>query len=360
MKKLIPLLAVPFLVFGGLSLSSCSGQEKVDLMFGEKDAQDVTTITFLDLKEKVQNKDNFLIAVQYSDGCACWNSEAHPIIKRFVQEKDVIIYHIKYEELRGGGNDFGITIITGQVSVALFENGELKKCLNTRDDAALKDYGLFSSYIESVAQLPRMYYVSKSDVENMYKTNSKSVIYFSRSTCGDCNYIDSHFLKDWSKSHPNYSKEIYVLDCDQKGIRYGEDGKLDSAQWSAFKDAFGLSTLNNPTFGFNSGYVPSFYLVQGSASGVNFLSGAVAFNDTVELVNNQYVVTDTYYTEARLPSLKYIDEKVEHKVLKDLVLTSEDVKVYPEYNNYISWTHESAEKYHNPLLEKFLDYVERQ
>ena len=50
-------------------------------------------------------------------------------------------------------------------------------------------------------------------------------------------------------------------------------------------------------------------------------------------------------------SLSYLNN-VQTKVLKGLELTDKDVTAY---GAYISWNHDSAEKYHTPLLNAFLD-----
>ena len=211
MKKLSLPLSLGFLMASLATLSGCSESQKIDLMYGDKSAQGMTTISFDLLKEKVDSKATFLLAVQYSDGCACWNQEAKPILEKYIEEKRVIVYHIKLEELDGGGSRFGMTIITGNVTFAIFEDGEVKQCVTTKDDNRLKKYDEFVSYFESVVNLPRIYYVDLDEVDRMYRTAEKNIIYFNRATCGDCNYLDAHYLKEWSKSHPNYSKNIYLF-----------------------------------------------------------------------------------------------------------------------------------------------------
>ena len=356
MKKFPLVLAGSLLLASVAFLGACSSEQKIDLMYGDKNASGVTTITYDLLKEKVDSKQTFLLVVQYSDGCACWSHEAKPILEKYIEEKHVIINHIKLEDLDAGGSRFGLTIVTGNVSFAIFEDGEVKHCVTTQDDNTLKKYEDFVSYFESLVNLPRIYYVSLDDVDRMYRAAEKNIIYFSRSTCGDCGYLDSHYLKEWSKANPNYSKNIYVLDCDQTDIRLDDEGKYNEEQWFTFKHDYGMSNKYNTVYGFNGGYVPTFLYIEGSLSGVKYLSGAVAFNDSVENQNGEYVVVDSYYTEERLPNLQYIDDSVEQKTLKGLKLTSDDITLY---GSFAIWNHESAEKYHNKLLEKFFQYVEK-
>ena len=358
MKKLSLGLSIGFLTASLGALTGCSEESKIDLMYGDLNVSGVTSISYDVLKEKVDSKETFLLAVQYSDGCACWSSEAKPVIEKFIEEKHVVVYHIKLEQLDAGGSRFGMTIVTGNVTFAIFDEGVAKHSITTHEEKTLKVYDQFVSYVESLVALPRFYYVSLDDVDRMYRTAEKNIIYYSRRTCGDCSYINTHYLKEWSKSHQNYKKHIYILDCDQTDIRLDDEGNYNEEQWVTFKNDYGMSNKYNTVYGFDGGYVPSFFLIEGAQSGVKYLSGAVAFNDSVKDENGEYVVTSSYYTEERLANLQYIDDKVETKVLKGLKLKSEDVTVYPEYGNYISWNHESAEKYHNIFVEKFLAYCE--
>lgn len=356
MKKFRLLFVVNFALLLAANLSGCSSNKKVDILFGDMHAESLTTLSYGKLKEKVDSKESFMLTVQYSDNCGCW-SDSKPIIERYIKEKHVNVYHIKLEELDGNNNRFGIEIISGNVTFAIFKDGEVKSSTTTKEDT-LKIYDSFVSYVESVIQLPKMYYVSLEDVNNLYKSTDKNIIYFSRSTCGDCSWMDSNGLKSWSQKTTKYSKTIYVLDCDQAGIRYKEDGKtVDKEQWQAFKHTYGLSTQNNPTYGYETGVVPTFYLIQGSETAVNFLSGCVVFNDSIKKAEDgNYYVTNSYYTGERLPNLQYVDSGVKTKVLKGMKVESGVI----DNGQYAYWDHPAAEEYHNVFLEKFLDWAGQQ
>lgn len=357
MKK-FPLFLSANLLLGSVAfLGGCSSSNnKVDLMYGDLHAS-VSTLSYDKLKEKVDSKQTFLLVVQYSDGCICWSHEAKPVLDKFTEEQHVQVYHIKLEDLDAHENRFDIEIIQGNVTFAIFEEGKVKKCVTTSDSDTLKKYESFMSFMTSMVNFPRIYYVSLDDVDRLYRTEEKNIIYFGRSTCGDCGYIESHFLKDWSKSNPNYSKKIYLLDCDQTDIRLDDEGKYNAEQWQTFKDDYGLSTKHNPTYGYDNGYVPTFFLIQGNIAGVNFLSGCVSFNDSLEISGDGYVVSNSYFTNERVSALSYIDAKVEQKVLKGLSVPTSDVTLY---GTYPMWNHEAAEKYHNVYLENFLKFAEKQ
>lgn len=356
MKKFRSLFVVNFALLFATNLSGCSSNEKVDILFGDMHAESLTTVSYGVLKEKVDSKENFMLTVQYSDNCGCW-SDSKPIIERYIKEKHVNVYHIKLEELDGNNNRFGIDIISGNVTFAIFKDGAVKSSTTTKEDS-LKIYDSFVSYVESVIQLPKMYFVNLDDVNGLYSNGEKNIVYFARNGCGDCTYVNGSGLKNWSANTKEYAKKIYILDCDKVPERYQEDGKtVDPVKWQNFKHKYGLSNLNNPTYGYDTGYVPTFLLVQGDGTTTNYLSGCVVFNDKVEKAEDgSYYVTNSYYTDERLPNLQYIDSSVKTKVLKGMKLESGVI----DNGHYAYWDHPSAEAYHNVFLEKFLNWAGQQ
>lgn len=355
MKIIRSIFVVNFALLFGANLSGCSNNEKVDILFGDMHAESMSTISYGVLKEKVDSKENFMLTVQYSDNCGCW-SESKPLIERYIKEKHVNVYHIKLEELDGNNNRFGIDIISGNVTFAIFKDGQVKSSTTTKEDS-LKIYDSFVSYVESVIQLPKIYFVNQDDVNGLYSNGEKNIVYFARNGCGDCSYLNGSGLKSWSEATKDYSKKIYILDCDKVPERYKEDGKtVDPVKWQNFKHKYGLSNLNNPTYGYDTGYVPTFLLVQGDGTTTNYISGCVAFNDKVEKAEDgNYYVTNSYYTEERLPNLQYVDSSVKTKVLKGMKLESGVID-----NGYPYWNHPDAEAYHNVFLEKFLNWAGQQ
>ena len=133
--------------------------------------------------------------------------------------------------------------------------------------------------------------------------------------------------------------DIYVLDCQPYWRRRDAE---DYDSYLAMKDELGLSTVNNPVYGYGAGVFPYFmYLENG-----NYASGAVVYNDSV---NSDLVVTDSYYTAERAQVLQYTDTVLVGKQLSD-----DDVNK-SQYG--VSWTHESADKAYEPILTAFLDYA---
>ena len=119
----------------------------------------------------------------------------------------------------------------------------------------------------------------------------------------------------------------------------------DYQSYLDFKDEMGLSTANNPTYGYGAGVFPYFAYIENG----QYASGSVIYNDSVTKQDDKYVVSDSYYTTERAQSLQYTD-----KVIKGLELTADDVLVFGEFG---MWKNESADKHYKEILNSFLDYA---
>jgi hypothetical protein len=212
-----------------------------------------------------------------------------------------------------------------------------------------------------------MLYVSKAQLENLYAQNDTPfVIGFLRESCGDCSYVDNHFLKTYNASAHATS---YVIDCDAEGIRLyngaapssasdaSADQKLAYAQWQLFKDDYGLSKLLDPDFGFDTGYVPTWlYCLPKLEHHYDAPhDGDVWVNDSLTANGDgTYRVSNTYFDGKRsLPFLESVPAGVVTNLYEVSTIPADDVEVY-DGEGY--WKHEAAEQYHNPLLQAFLSY----
>ncbi|MCR5333111.1 MAG: hypothetical protein K6E11_03725 [Bacilli bacterium] len=343
-------------------LAGCNGNKDdriASLQYGQMINNQTETISYQALSEKVDSKETFLVTV-YAPGCTCW-STFQAVLGEYISETHVYVYSISYKEFENGGesrDNFGMKLKSGYTSFAIFKDGKVLMDVNSEKNE-LKQIDLFKKMMETYVTLPKMFYVSKDQVDELYTSDKKSVIYFARSNCSDCSDLNSRFLDTYKTTY-----NLYILDCEKIGIReYQEDGihltPESQAKWNAFKVEYGLANTNNAKYGYNSGYVPSLFLIQGSGDKnvktPTFLSGSVYFNDTVEELGGQFKVTDSYYTPDRLANLAYASG-VEHNVLAGLDIPSEDVdSIKFGENTYYSWKKDKAAEYHVPLVKAFLD-----
>ena len=343
MKKLTKIL-LSFLVVSIASISGCKPKQKEDtrvlLSFGDVHAIEPREISVLDLPTIVNAKDSFLLVIT-TNTCACWN-EFRPNLNRYITTNRALCYQISYEQIKDVASAYDLNLLSSSTTTfAIFENGKLKTSLCTSNDSNIMyDEKKFAKYMDETVILPGCYFINKQDVESIKNSGKNAVIYYERSECGDCTAMNPTILRDYVKNHKDGNK-IYVLDC-QPYWR-----KSDAADYQSYldvKDELGLSTLNNPTYGFEAGVFPYLTYIENG----NYASGAVIYNDTVEQQGEKYVVTKSYYTNERAGALQYTDT-----VLVGKELTANDVNV-SDYG--VMWKHESANETYKNILNSFLDY----
>lgn len=344
MKKLCKIL-LPFLVVTAANLSGCKNKNKdkgnqVLLSFGNIHAETYEQISTDDLNDIISWKESFLLVIN-STTCGCWDS-FKPNLTKYINEQKVVCYQIPYPEYsrleiedRHGLN----SLSSASTTFAIFEQGKLKTSINTNDNEKIMyDYKSFKKYMDETVVLPKCFFIDKDDVYAIKNSGKNAVVYFERSGCGDCNTANPTILYSYIKNHKNMNK-IYVLDC-QKYWR--KSSAEDYTSYLAFKNEMGLSTVNNPTFGYDEGVFPFFSYIENG----EYKSGCVIYNDEISKQNDEYVVTHSYYTTERVSKLGYNAQVIEGLKISE---ASENA------GGYISWNYNDQNKYYGTILTSFLD-----
>ena len=195
-----------------------------------------------------------------------------------------------------------------------------------------------------------MLYVNLDQFLALFNKGEQLTVGYLRGSCLDCSYVEDAVLSPFNAKDNNVS---YVIDCDVDGIRL-TNGQYDEGQWNTFKEDFGLSSSGNEDYGYGLGYVPSFYTYGGQKAQTvseRIVDGAVYLNDKIEknAETGDYYVANSFFTEERKPLLGFLgNSKVETTVIKGLKVPMADVE-----NG--EWKKSAAAKYHNPLLEAYLN-----
>lgn len=364
--KFQKLLFVP-LLFTFL-VSGCNGSsEKVNLTYGSFATNELTNITHSELSSKVDNKESFLVVVSpMHESCMCW-VEFKRILNNYIAENHLIIYEISYNSFFDTSsnqlNAYSLEIRKDMETFAIFSNGVLKnQNVYSSSNSIFKQPSAFKEYIDENVYKPLMYYVSLEQLDSIYTTQNEAVIYFARSNCPDCAEVEKDVLLSYFKNNLSTNK-LYILDCENIGIReYDDKGNLTSEsqiKWQEFKDEYGLSSLNNATYGYSQGYVPTFQLIKGNnvSYASSIISSSVFFNDTLIKDGDIVKISESFYSESRKASLQYVSG-LTTSVLKGLTVNEGEYRTltYNEETYYL-WNNESALVYHKPLLEAFLNYA---
>lgn len=354
--KIRSLLLLP-LLFSATSLAGCNGvKEKINIQYGQTISNDVEYITYDELSSMFNGKKTFMVTV-YAKTCSCW-SMFHAVLNQYISENHIRVFAVDYDSFHAKDgkslDNFGLNIESGYTSFAIIEKGQIRENLKSGKEKLFKNSDSFKQYIEEKIILPKAFYVSLDNVRSLFESEETSLLYFARSNCGDCSYLDSHVLDEYKLTN-----RLYILDCEKLGIRqYDEEGKLtpeSQALWNQFKIDYYLASNNNSDYGFDTGYVPTLFLLKGNPSTKTptILSGSVYFNDTLTIDGEKLVVSDTYYTNERLPKLEYLHAYNGINVLKGLEVPKENAVSYG--GNYY-WDQDAASAYHTPLVKLFLEY----
>ena len=348
MKKAVKFL-LPFVCLNACLFSSCGNDNRIQLSFGNihasligrenKDDLEHENFTVNELDLKIKNKESFLLVIADTT-CACW-SDFRPIIKAYVSENNVDCFFLRYDYFLEYASGHNIELTKGTTKLVIYEEGIAKiqiKSSSNSNDKTMKDRTAFNKFMEGNVKLPKAYLIKEEDYSTV--TKDGAIIYFERSGCEDCTYLNPTILRNYVKKHADM-KNIYVLDCQPW------KDNLNDKEYQDKKDNYGLSTVNNPTYGFDTGVFPFLSFVKNN----EYISGAVAFNDTISKVDGKYIVSDSYYTTERESKLNYLS-KVDQKVIKGLEIPTSDIEDHVEW---FSWSKDKAVKYYEPIIDAFLD-----
>ena len=374
-KLLLTLLSPAMLV----AMTACGNNSNITgmkLTYGtyitseDSKINDSVEIDYSTLFEKMDktskfNKENFLLVIAPTNGCMCWTN-FQPVLKQFINDTHYLVYTIKITQFADDSDTFGLNMKQGHVSMAIVKGNKIVK--QYLSSSIFDSVSALKAEMNKFVRAPELYFVDRPFLEAKIKsTRDKFLVEYYRSTCSDCAHADIYAL--WDYAHQNdFTTEMYIIDLDNlefDGIqKYQTDengeyvldergNKIKTDEYShsyqEFKNVRYLSNIYSE-FGYNTGYVPTFqYYERG-----HLIDASVYFNDTVTMVDGVLKVTDTYYSISRSNSLGYL-EGVKYPILEGLTLTMDDVDDYTQYGYGYVWKHESANTYHKPLFEAFMN-----
>ena len=344
MKKSLLCLLPALLVS---SLMSCdTTPSKVHLIYGSLIDTAPIQLTYDEFKNMVDEEESFIIAMTPDCGCL---GGFMLTLEYFVSNNPHVVYYIENTEFTNK-DSFDLPISDSEPSFAIYDKGKatfIQVYEAETNSRIFLNVDSFTNYILGNTIAPIANYIDKATLDEKITNEEEFLIMYSRSTCPDCTYLNDYALKDYLLANAeNLTDTLYLIDCDVEGIRL-TNGEFNETQWVNFKNAYGLSNVNNRTYGFNEGYVPT---IQYRKDGL-VASQFVYLNDTIALnEDDEYYVQYSFFSEDRLPNLSYA-QNVEINVIEGLVIPNEFINVQ---GTYFSWDRANARTYYDPLLEAFL------
>lgn len=348
-KQLLFFLLTPMML---TSITGCTSKSGVKLTYGtyiteaENQSSYARVISRDDLALRMDanskfNNENFMLVVAPTNGCLCW-ANFQPILKEFVSQTHYLVYQISVDELQSG-DTYGINFKQGHVSMAIIKEGKIYK--QYISSPIFDSLNAFKAEVDKYVSAPNLYYVSKDQLDAEIKGKHEPVLVnYVRETCSDCQYSLPKSLYPLANNN-TFKVKMLIFDLDPF--------RADANEYASIKMEYHLSNKLDTTFGYGDGVVPTIHYYERG----DIKDATVYFNDEVNLVDGEYKVTKSFYTETRARNLNYLTG-VKTPVLQGLTLNADDVSVYDltEYGMGImyGWKQESADKYHKPLFDAFM------
>ena len=265
MKKtwLYLLLLVP-------SLAACqpTNLDKVVIPFSDEVRTEngayVTLTEYSELSVMVDQEQTFILMVGNAT-CGC-TTEFLPVMRSWIEETNILTYYLEYTDLEFAEDKFGIPMVTGSVPVlTIFDQGDLAyfKAYNpnrSSDNDLFYDLALLTTWFNDRLILPTFAFLTKANFDQLFTKNQKMIIYIGRRTCPDCTYAFNTFVLPYIQANPTLPP-IYGLDVLDNQLWSADTGNATPG-WSDFKTNYGMDNILNTTFGYATGFVPTFMYIE--------------------------------------------------------------------------------------------------
>ncbi len=340
-----------------IGVSGCKESKQLTrISYGTLVDTEAQELDYVDLAAKVNRGETMIVAtyLDMSPQCGCWTTFKY-ILGEYVKEYKTKVYYIDRFDFPNGEDTFGLTINTKVTdpTVAFFKNGKkVNQYLYGNDTKPIFEQlsGLRKA-VEKFARDPQYFLVDQDYLDKalFVDKNDRVVVQYIWNTCPDCNDCMPNVMMPYSDKN-EFSTQVWLIDLAIKGLLLDEDGKQDKTQpgYVTFLKDHHVSVAGDTKFGYDRGFVPTTQVWEKG----ELKDMTVYFNDTVEKVEGQYKITQSYYTEDRVQNVISYDANV----LEGKILSEEEVDVFVwNDDEYISWNKEYARKEHRIMLENFFD-----
>ncbi len=296
MKKTILALALTIPVLGGCQLF---GQAKVVFPFADEtqtlSGETIRLNSYASLRSKVDAQDTFVLVIG-NQSCTC-TSDFLPLLSTWMIDTKLPVHYLEFSLLLNQTEQFGIPLLTGNTPLlTIFDQGELKfdASYTTRDTNLKKiflELPALVTWFEQRITFPSFQFLTKANFDRLFTTKRNMIIYIGREDCPDCQHAFTTFLSPWLRTTNNLPP-IYGLDVMRNGIRIptlpGSESTTgnNTPGWSEFKTNYGMDNQWNTTFGYATGFVPTFMYIETDGQSIqtnpNIIKDmVVTYNDSV-------------------------------------------------------------------------------
>ena len=334
-------------------LTGCKADNKAHVTYGTLVGTTATELKYGDFAGRIARKENMLISVYDDSGvpCGCWTT-FHAVLDQYVEKYDTVVYYIGRSQFSEDSEKYGLTILgvgTDPTFAFIKDGKKANEFIYGKDTKPMfSEVDTLRTAVKKIARDPQFLYVDQEYLDDQLftKKSGKVVVHYIWSFCPDCNDCFPRVMVPYSEKN-EFKTKVWVIDLAIPGILLDENGNWQGKNlpsYIEFRDKHKMSKAGDETFGYEQGFVPTTqYWVDGVLKDMN-----VYFNDSIAYQNETFVVSQSYYSSTRVKSLNYTNT-----VLEGLEIPVEEVEGNAEEG--YSWNKDAAAKYHQPILEAFLD-----
>lgn len=275
--------------------SSCAPTDNRVFMLDEANQLPITLTSYAELETLVDTESTFMVVIGNAT-CTCTTTFMGQAVRPFVAETGILFYYLEFTQILNATEKFGLPVVSPNFPVwGVFENGALKhyrayNANNSSQNMMFESLTEFKSFIEDkVLVSPRFDFIRLEELNGLFDTNERFILYFGRHSCLDCSYAFNSFFKQYLKSNPQ-GETIYGFEVEKEGVWNATTGNA-TAGWTEFKDNYGLSNVINTSFGYVTGFVPTWIVIEPNGSSIAedpsiIEDMIVVYNDTNAVVDN--------------------------------------------------------------------------
>ena len=274
------------------TLAACQPTEltKVVIPFSDEvrtQAGEYVTLTEYNELGVMVDQDQTFILIIGNASCGC-TVEFLPVMRDWIEENKILAYYLEYTKLEFAQEKFGIPMVSGSVPVlTIFDQGELAfyKAYNpnrSSDNALFYNLALLTTWFEERLVFPTFQFLTKANFDQLFTKNQKMIIYIGRRTCPDCTYAFNTFVLPYIRANPTLPT-IYGIDVLDNQI-WRADTANSTPGWEDFKTNYGMNNILNTTFGYATGFVPTFMYIE--TNGQSIQANPLIIKDMVVTYND--------------------------------------------------------------------------
>lgn len=275
-------------------MSSCSPTDNRVMMLDEANQLPITLASYAELETVVNSDITFMIVIG-NFTCTCTTTFMNQAVRPFVVETGVTFYYLEFTQILNASNKFGLPVVSPNFPVwGVFEGGELKHYrayngTNTSQNPMFESLVEFKSFIEDKVYVnPRFDFISFDAMNDLFEQDERFILYFGRHSCPDCSYAFNSFFTNYLKMNPT-GDTIYGFEVEKEGVWNATTGNA-TVGWTEFKDNYGLSKVINTSFGYSTGFVPTWMVIQPNGSLIQ--DDPSIIEDMIVVYNDTHVLVD--------------------------------------------------------------------